>query len=134
MGLGSALAALGLVIEAVADQQKSLFKMALRSEDKPDALYTGGLYAYSRHANYLGEIIFWLGSFVAGVPAVLAPGVAWYARALRAVASGLGLAGILFIMTSATKRLESRQAAKWRPSAAYDKHYLSSGALMPKLF
>ena len=34
---------------------------------------------------------------------------------------------------SATKRLEGKQAAKYRPSAAYDKYYLSSNALLPRL-
>ena len=48
---GSGIAALGLLVEAVADQQKSLFKMKLRAENKPDELYMGGLYAKSRHAS-----------------------------------------------------------------------------------
>ena len=42
---GSALAAIGLVYEAVADQQKSLFKMASRASGGPEELFTGGLYA-----------------------------------------------------------------------------------------
>ena len=130
---GSALAAVGLLYEAVADQQKSIFKAALRADGKPDALFTGGLYSTSRHPNYLGEMAFWLGSFVAGAPALVAPGVPLLSRALRLVASGLGLAGIFFIMLSATKRLEGKQAQKWRPSAAFDKYYLSTNALLPKL-
>merc|ERR1719272_2656905 len=44
---GSALAAVGLLYEAVADQQKSLFKAALRADGKADALFTGGLYSTS---------------------------------------------------------------------------------------
>lgn len=130
---GAALAAVGFVYEAVADQQKSLFKMRLRAEGAPDALYTGGLYAASRHPNYAGEMAFWLGSFVAGMPALFAAGVPLYVRALRGVAGALGLAGIFFIMLSATKRLEARQAEKWRPSAMYDNYYLSSNPLLPKL-
>jgi len=108
----------------VADQQKSLFKMSLRAAGRPDELYVGGLYASSRHANYFGEMVFWAGSFVAGLPAVVSGAVPLYVRLLRGIASGLGLAGIFFIMLSATKRLEGRQAEKYRPSAAYDKYYL----------
>jgi hypothetical protein len=100
---------------------------------QPGSGHPGGLYARSRHANYFGELVFWLGSFVAGLPAILAAGVPLLARARRATAASLGLAGIVFIMLSATKRLEGRQAEKWRPSAAYDKYYLSSNALVPKL-
>lgn len=76
---------------------------------------------------------FWSGSFLAGLPALAAPGVSLVVKALRAIASGLGLAGIYFIMLSATKRLETRQAEQHRPSAYYDKYFLSSGALLPKL-
>jgi steroid 5-alpha reductase family enzyme len=130
---GCAVAAFGLLFEAVADQQKSLFKMACRAAGKDDELYTGGLYARSRHANYFGEIVFWAGSFVAGLPALFAAGLPLVSRALRLVASGLGLYGIVFIMLSATKRLEGRQAAKHRPSAAFDKWFTASNALMPRL-
>ena len=45
----------------------------------------------------------------------------------------MSLLGIVFIMTSATKRLEAKQAERYRPSAWYDNYYLSSGALLPKL-
>lgn len=80
-----------------------------------------------------------MGSFVAGLPALVAGGVPLYVRALRALASGLGLAGILFIMLSATKRLEGRQADAYRkvggvPSKYYDAYYEGSNALVPKLF
>jgi hypothetical protein len=54
----------------------------------------------SRHPNYLGEMMFWLGSFLAGLPAIFVSGVPLYVRALRAVSSGLGLAGIFFISKS----------------------------------
>ena len=46
---------------------------------------------------------------------------------------GLGIAGIFFIMLSATKRLEGKQAEKYRPSAAYDSYFLSTNALIPRL-
>ena len=141
-GAGAALAAFGLVYEAVADQQKSLFKIAQRADgnpNKPDELYTGGLYATSRHANYFGEMAFWLGSFLAGLPAIFAAGVPLYVRALRSVASGLGLAGIFFIMLSATRRLEGKQTEKYRfvggiPTKYYDEYYEKSNPLIPKLF
>ena len=55
-------------------------------------------------------------------------------RALRALCSGLGLAGIVFIMLSATKRLEGRQADKWGSTAEYKQYLDSSNSLFPKLF
>ena len=46
--VGSTLAATALVYETLADLQKSLFKISLRAANKPDELYTGGLYASSQ--------------------------------------------------------------------------------------
>ena len=58
-------------------------------------------------------IVFWVGSFMMGAPALLVgAGAGWGAAAIalgRVAASGLGPAGIVFIMLSATKRLEGRQ-------------------------
>jgi len=86
--------------------QKSLFKIRLRAEGAADRLCTEGLYAVCRHPNYLGEILFWIGSFVLGLPAIISQ---TRAMPLHAVFSGLGLLGILSIMLSATKRLDGRQ-------------------------
>ncbi|EOD20752.1 hypothetical protein EMIHUDRAFT_441490 [Emiliania huxleyi CCMP1516] len=130
---GAAVAAAGLVYEAVADQQKSRFKMALRAGGAKDRLYMGGLYAQSRHANYLGELVFWTGSFLAGAPSIAAAaGLPLWARALRLVAASLGLAGIFFIMTSATKRLEGKQREKYGAEAEYAEYLASTNALLPK--
>ena len=65
--------------------------MGLRAAGQTDELYVGGVWAASRHANYFGELVFWLGSFIAGLPALMAAGTPLYVRALRAAASGLGL-------------------------------------------
>ena len=132
--VGCVVAAVGLIYEAVADQQKSLFKMALRADSKEDAQCTSGVYAQSRHANYFGELVFWSGATLAGVPAVLAASVPLWVRAIRAVCSGLGLAGIYFIMLSATKRLEARQEEKYKSSAGFDDYMKNSNALFPKLW
>mmetsp|Transcript_718 Transcript_718/g.2121 ORF Transcript_718/g.2121 Transcript_718/m.2121 type:complete len:322 (+) Transcript_718:25-990(+) len=130
---GAAVAAAGLVYEAVADQQKSRFKMALRAGGAKDRLFIGGLYAQSRHANYLGELVFWTGSFFAGAPSIAAAaGLPLWARALRLVAASLGLAGIFFIMTSATKRLEGKQREKYGAEAEYAEYLASTNALLPK--
>ena len=139
---GCVVAAVGLVLEAVADQQKSLFKIALRTAGAADRPFTGGVYAFSRHANYLGEIVFWVGVTMVGLPALLAPGVRWYARIARAISMVLGLIGIVFIMTSATKRLEGKQATNaatvWPVLGkdgeldSYKKYVERSGALVPR--
>ena len=80
-----------------------------------------------------GELDFWTGSFVAGLPAIATGGVPIAVRVLRGACALLGLSGIYFIMLSATKRLEGRQAEKYRPSSKFDTYYKSTNALMPRL-
>ena len=55
---GSFLFLFGLAIEIVADYQKTIFRKDQKNKD--DFIKTG-LWSLSRHPNYLGEIILWLG-------------------------------------------------------------------------
>jgi steroid 5-alpha reductase family enzyme len=61
-----------VVLETVADWQLRRFQ---RLRGDPGAVLVSGLWARSRHPNYLGEILFWWGIFLSGVAA--APGWAW---------------------------------------------------------
>jgi steroid 5-alpha reductase family enzyme len=63
---------LALVIETVADWQ---LRRYLRSPHDAGGVLDRGLWALSRHPNYLGEILFWWGIFLFGVAAN--PGWAW---------------------------------------------------------
>lgn len=55
--LGALVCLLGIAIETLADYQLTQF---LRQPNRP-ALFTGGLWKYSRHPNYFGEISVWWG-------------------------------------------------------------------------
>ncbi|XP_062871820.1 uncharacterized protein si:ch211-210c8.6 [Trichomycterus rosablanca] len=59
--IGWGIWALGFVTEAVADQQKWNFKS---DPDNAGKFIRHGLWAYSRHPNYLGEILQWSGLFL----------------------------------------------------------------------
>ena len=48
----------GFTIEIIADNQKTKFRMNPINKDR---FINSGLWKYSRHPNYLGEIILWLG-------------------------------------------------------------------------
>ena len=56
--IGSFLFLFGLAIEIIADYQKTIFR---KDEKNKDNFIKTGLWALSRHPNYLGEIILWLG-------------------------------------------------------------------------
>lgn len=60
--VGWALFALGLIIEAVADQQKYNFKQASDSK-----WVNKGEWSWSRHPNYFGEIVVWWGLYISSI-------------------------------------------------------------------
>ncbi|CAJ1936638.1 unnamed protein product [Sphenostylis stenocarpa] len=63
--IGWIMWALGFIVEGTADQQKLNFK---RSSENRGKWCNVGLWKYSRHPNYFGEILLWWGIFVASTP------------------------------------------------------------------
>ena len=103
------------MIEAIADAQKFLQKRRDYAQ-KADGTFQGpmgGLYASCRHPNYFGEVLFWFGLFVAGLPS-------FGSQVIPYTAGGLGLWGIYGIMSGATKRLDGKQADKYGGQPVYD--------------
>lgn len=62
LGLGAFIWLVGFVFEAVADWQLERFRENVLNRGK---LLTHGLWRYSRHPNYFGEVVQWWGIFVA---------------------------------------------------------------------
>lgn len=56
---------IGFVIEVTADTQKSAFKTKPANEGR---FITTGLWSWSRHPNYFGEITLWTGMLIMGIP------------------------------------------------------------------
>ena len=56
--IGIIIFIIGFTIEIIADSQKTNFRA---KDDNKDKFISIGLWKYSRHPNYLGEIILWLG-------------------------------------------------------------------------
>jgi|SRR5262245_5688895 len=102
LGLVGALAtALGLFaagLELAADEQRRAHALA-----KPGALMDVGLWAWCRHPNYLGEILFWVSLWGFGLAAQ--PGAFWW--------TALGPAAIVGLFLGASIPLiEERNAAR----------------------
>lgn len=60
VGIGVAIALLATIIELLADEQMRSFK----KRAKPGEFINEGIWRYSRHPNYFGEILFWFGLWV----------------------------------------------------------------------
>ena len=56
--IGILLFVIGFTLEIIADTQKTNYR---KLKDNKDKFITTGLWKYSRHPNYLGEIILWIG-------------------------------------------------------------------------
>jgi steroid 5-alpha reductase family enzyme len=56
--VGIALWLFGFAVEVIADNQKTQFKKDLNNRDR---FITSGLWSWSQHPNYFGEITLWLG-------------------------------------------------------------------------
>ena len=63
-GIGLTIWILGFGIEAIADHQKTVFNKESNNQGK---WIDSGLWAYSRHPNYLGEILLWTGIAFFGI-------------------------------------------------------------------
>lgn len=120
--VGTIVAWIGAVLEAVADGQKLMAKSStivvpsMDGEDEPANSFVGptsGVYRLTRHLNYTGELVFWFGLLVAGIPSFGKSPIAW-------ICSLLGMYGIYGIMTNATKRLDGRQLENYAGQELYD--------------
>ena len=63
--VGIAVWAIGILVEIVADRQKSAFKADPANKGK---FISTGLWAWSRHPNYFGEIVLWIGMAIVAFP------------------------------------------------------------------
>ena len=80
---------------------------------------TGGVYQLTRHPNYTGEVLMWLGVYIAGLSAIPVQVPDWEVL-VAFFCSSMGLFGIVSIMRSSTKRLVEKQATKYSGQRGYD--------------
>jgi len=97
-------AAAGIALEHVADDALRRFR---QSRPPPGALLDSGLWAWSRHPNYLGEILFWWGLALFGFAAA---GPLWWIPLGALVISAMFLAASLPLIET---RMAERRGAAW---------------------
>ena len=118
--IGFAVSICGLILESVADNQKSAQKKL-----RPDMVATQGLYKMCRCPNYLGEIIFWTGVFVSGVTT--------YAGVGQWITAVLAYICIVYIMFNGAQRLEKRQMARYGNDKEYNEYADKTPIIIPLL-
>ncbi|MEO9969662.1 MAG: DUF1295 domain-containing protein [Hyphomonadaceae bacterium] len=71
------------LIQFIADEQMRTFRKKQRNNETNEAFYTGGLWAWSRHPNYFGEVTMWFSLWLfalsAGGMAYAWTGIGWVA-------------------------------------------------------
>jgi steroid 5-alpha reductase family enzyme len=119
MSIGLAVWSMGLVIETVADAQKFAAK---RQPQGPGRWMTTGLWKYSRHPNYFGELLCWWGVFV--FVAGDYTGFAW--------AGLIGPLAITWILLKVTgiPTLEASARKKWGDNPEYQAHVQRTSRLL----
>ncbi len=63
--IGAAVWAVGFLLEVIADRQKRAFK---RNPDNKGKFINTGLWSWSRHPNYFGEMVIWIGMAIIAFP------------------------------------------------------------------
>ena len=117
---GAAVWLAGLVIEAVADAQKSAFRA---KEENRGRFVASGLWRYSRHPNYFGELLVWWGLFLFAVPAL--HGAAF------AVVIGPVFITVLLLFVSGIPLLERSADEKYGNDPAYREYRRRTSVLVP---
>ncbi len=111
----------GFGIEVVADQQKSRFRS--RPENEGRWIDTG-LWAWSRHPNYFGEIVLWIGVAVIALPVLQG----WqYVTLLSPV-----FVTLLLTRVSGIPLLQQRAEEKWGGDPEYEAYKAATPVLVPR--
>ena len=113
--------AAGLALECIADWQKLRFRAKRENKDK---FITQGVWAWSRHPNYAGEIALWWGVFLFAAASLSAP------QACAAAASP-ALVTLLLTKVSGVPLLERSGLKRWGGDAEYKAYRARTPCLWP---
>jgi steroid 5-alpha reductase family enzyme len=118
--VGATLWAVGFAFEAIADEQKRRFKADPANRGR---FIATGLWAWSQHPNYFGEITLWLGIFVIAIP--LLSGWGWLAAL-----SPLFVA-LLLTRVSGINLLDAIAKKRWGDDPAWQDYRRRTPVLIP---
>jgi steroid 5-alpha reductase family enzyme len=112
----------GFAMEVIADTQKSRF--AVNPDNKGKFIHTG-LWSRSRHPNYFGEIVLWIGVAIMALPVL--QGWQWVALISPVFVT------LLITRVSGVPLLEKKADQKWGGQAEYEAYKKKTPVLIPRL-
>jgi steroid 5-alpha reductase family enzyme len=119
--IGVAIWVLGFGIETVADAQKQAFRADPANKGR---FIRSGLWAWSRHPNYFGEITLWTGVALVALPALSG----WqYVTLISPL-----FVYLLLTRVSGIPMLESRADERWGDDPAYQAYKARTPVLFPR--
>jgi len=114
--------AFGFAIEVIADSQKSRFNA---NPDNKGKFIQTGLWSRSRHPNYFGEIILWVGVAIIALPVL--QGWQWVAMISPIFVT------LLLTRVSGVPLLEKKADKKWGGQENYESYKKKTPVLIPRL-
>lgn len=117
--VGIAVWIAGFAIEVVADQQKSAFR---RNPANKGRFIDSGLWAWSRHPNYFGEITLWLGIAIMAIP--ILSGWRWVVLVSPVFVT------LLLTRVSGIPMLEARADKRWGDEPEYQEYKRTTPVLV----
>ncbi len=119
--LGLTVWIVGFATEVIADQQKSAFRSNPANKDK---FITTGLWAWSRHPNYFGEITLWTGIAIMTIPVL--SGWQWVCLISPVFVT------LLLTKVSGIPLLTKKAQKKWGNDQDWQDYYNNTPALIPR--
>ncbi len=113
---------LGFTFEVVADSQKSRFNANTNNKGK---FIQTGLWSRSRHPNYFGEIVLWVGIAIIALPVL--QGWQWVALISPVFVT------LLITRVSGVPMLENKADKKWGGQEDYETYKKKTPVLIPRL-
>lgn len=119
--IGAVVTLIGLSIETIADAQKFAFK---NNPANKNSWIATGIWKYSRHPNYFGEILVWIGVYLIVLPSLTV------SSALFALLSPLYITSLL-LFVSGIPLLEKSADERWGKDPKYQEYKEVTSVLIP---
>jgi steroid 5-alpha reductase family enzyme len=121
--VGAIVWASGFFVEVAADAQKSRFNADPANKGK---FIHSGWWSRSRHPNYCGEIVLWVGIAIIAMPVL--QGWQWVAMLSPVFVT------LLLTRVSGVPMLETKADKKWGGQPSYEAYKKDTPVLIPRLF